>query len=300
MLLEIESEWTKPDETVIPHRTRADPPAGGRGRSADGKMLIAGAVEVHDDGPGRVRLAPIADFSAASLHAFIEASVEAGATAKTDGWSRYTGAPGVTHDPHVVGPMAAHVVLPWAHRVFANLKTWALGVYHGLREKHLQSYLDEFAFRFNRRRTRHAAFRSLLGIAVALKHVTYNTLIHPEAQLIEILSREHKKLEKGGVEWLREYGSSAQRDLGFTFYMICRMLAQSTESSNACQQICKNQITAYLMANGVRFHEEVELRLTGFTQPMDWARGGRCWSESHSPVSNNRQKRISTLGTLRS
>ena len=170
------------DETVIPHRTKADPPAGGQGRSADGKMLIAGAVEVHDGGPGRVRLAPIADFSAASLHAFIKANVEAGATAKTDGWSSYTGAPGVTHDPHVVGPMAAHVVLPWTHRVFANLKAWALGVYHGLREKHLQSYLDEFVFRFNRRRTRHAAFRSLLGIAVVLKHVTYNMLIQPEAQ----------------------------------------------------------------------------------------------------------------------
>ena len=117
------------DETVIPHRTKADPPAGGQGRSADGKMLVAGAVEVHDGGPGRVRLAPIADFSAASLHAFIKANVAAGATAKTDGWSSYTGAPGVTHDPHVVGPMAAHVVLPWAHRVFANLKVWALGVY---------------------------------------------------------------------------------------------------------------------------------------------------------------------------
>jgi hypothetical protein len=113
------------DETVIPHRTKADPPAGGQGRSADGKMLVAGAVEVHDGGPGRVRLAPIADFSAASLHAFIKANVAAGATAKTDGWSSYAGAPGVTHDPHVVGPMAAHVVLPWAHRVFANLKTWA-------------------------------------------------------------------------------------------------------------------------------------------------------------------------------
>ncbi len=121
--------------------------------------------------------------AAASLHAFIKANVEAGATAKTDGWSSYTGAPGVTHDPHVVGPMAAHVVLPWAHRLFANLKAWALGVYHGLREKHLQSYLDEFVFRFNRRRTRHAAFRSLLGIAVVLKHVTYNMLIQPEAQV---------------------------------------------------------------------------------------------------------------------
>ncbi len=62
--------------------------------------------------------------------------------------------------------MAAHVVLPSVHRVFSNLKIWALSVYHGLRPKHLQSYLDEFAFRFNRRHTRHAAFHSLLGIAM--------------------------------------------------------------------------------------------------------------------------------------
>jgi ISXO2 transposase-like protein/transposase-like zinc ribbon protein len=169
------------DETEIPHRTKDDPPAGGQGRSTAGKMLVIGAVEVHDRGPGRLRLAPIADFSAASLHAFIGGNVEAGATAKTDGWPAYRGAPGIAHDPHVVGSMAAHVVLPWAHRVFANLKTWALGVYHGLRRKHLQSYLDEFVFRFNRRRTRHAAFRSLLGIALAVKHATYNMLISPEA-----------------------------------------------------------------------------------------------------------------------
>jgi hypothetical protein len=77
--------------------------------------------------------------------------------------------------------MAAHIILPWTHRVFANLKTWALGVYHGLRRQHLQSYLDEFTFRFNRRRTRNAAFRSLLGIAVARMPITYNMLIKPEA-----------------------------------------------------------------------------------------------------------------------
>jgi ISXO2 transposase-like protein/NADPH-dependent FMN reductase len=47
--------------------------------------------------------------------------------------------------------------------VFSNLKTWGLGVYHGLRRKHLKAYLDEFTFRFNRRRTRHAAFAALLG-----------------------------------------------------------------------------------------------------------------------------------------
>ena len=170
------------DETTIPLRRKDEPPEGGRGRSHRGKMLVAAGVEVQGGGPGRVRLAAIQDASAESLHAFVGANVEAGATARTDGWRGYPGAPGVIHEPHVVGPMAAHVVLPWTHRVFANLKRWALGVYHGLRRKHLQSYLNEFAFRFNRRHTRHAAFPSLLSISVTIKPATYNMLIQPEAK----------------------------------------------------------------------------------------------------------------------
>jgi hypothetical protein len=71
-----------------------------------------------------------------------------------------------------IGKMAAHIVLPWVHRIFSNLKVWALGVYHG-RRKHVQSYLDEFVFRLNCRRTRHAAFRSLLGIAAAHQPLPY-------------------------------------------------------------------------------------------------------------------------------
>src|SRR5436305_13174065 len=154
------------DETELVCRSKKDPPAGGRGRSHQGKILVVGAVEVQDGGagPGRIRLQEIPDFSAASLHAFLAAHLAPGATAKTDGLPSYAGAASIHHEPHVVGKMAAHIVLPWVHRVFANLKVWALGVYHGLRRKHLQSYLDEFVFRFNRRRTRHAAFRSLLGI----------------------------------------------------------------------------------------------------------------------------------------
>ena len=65
--------------------------------------------------------------------------------------------------------------LHWLHRCRA------LGVYHRFRLKHLQSYLDEFAFLFNRRKTRNAAFRSLLGIAVVTQSTTYNMLIKPEA-----------------------------------------------------------------------------------------------------------------------
>jgi hypothetical protein len=145
-------------------------------------MLVPGAVEIEGRAPGRVRLTVIADGSAETLHAFIRAEIAKGATVKTNAWwSGYPGAPDVTHAPHVVGTMAAHIVLPWAHRLFANLKRWALGVYHGLRRKHLQSYFDEFVFRFNRRKTCHAAFRSLLGIAVTIKHFTYKMLIRPEA-----------------------------------------------------------------------------------------------------------------------
>jgi transposase-like protein len=172
------------DETEIVCRGKNDPVTGGGGRSHQGKILVVGAVEVEDGGagPGRIRLSQVADYSARSLHAFIKANLAPGATAKTDGWPGYPGAPGVNHDPHVVGNMAAHIILPWAHRIFSNLKVWALGVYHGLRRKHLQTYLDEFVFRFNRRRTRHAAFRSLLGIAAAHPPLSYKMLILPEAK----------------------------------------------------------------------------------------------------------------------
>ena len=141
------------DETEIACRSKNDPPAGGGRRSHQGKLIVVGAVEVQDGGagPGRIRLQEVTDYSAASLHPFLAANLIPGAPAKTDGWSGYPGAPGVNHDPHTVGKMAAHLVLPWTHRVFSNLKTWALGVYHGLRREHFQSYLDEFVFRFNRR-----------------------------------------------------------------------------------------------------------------------------------------------------
>jgi len=69
----------------------------------------------------------------------------------------YPGAPGVIHQPYTIGPVAAHIVLPWIHRDFANLNAWSVGVYHGLRRRHLQASLDEFVFRFNRRYSRHAA-----------------------------------------------------------------------------------------------------------------------------------------------
>ena len=95
----------------------------------------------------------------------------------SDGWAGYRRLKDVEHDPKVVGDTPAHTVLPWVHRVFANAKRWALGVYHGLREEHLQAYLDEFVFRFNRRRTPAAAFDRLLGLSLTLEPATYQMLI---------------------------------------------------------------------------------------------------------------------------
>jgi hypothetical protein len=156
-------------ETEIACRSKNDPLVGDGEHSHQGKMLVVGAVEVADGGlgPGRIRLSEVSDYSAASLHAFLAAKLASSATAKTDDWSGYPGTVGVNDDPHIVGKIGAHIVLPWMHRIFCNLKVWALGAYHRLRCKHLQSYLEEFVFRFNRRRVRHGVFRSLLGTAAA-------------------------------------------------------------------------------------------------------------------------------------
>ena len=165
------------DETSIPFRGKDDPVAAKPGRSHEGKLLIAGAVEIRGKGPGRARLAVIGDYSAATLNAFVAGNVVGGSTVVSDGWSGYATLKDVKHEPTVIGETPAHLVLPWVHRVFADAKRWGLGVCHGLRRPHLQAYLDEFVFRFNRRRTPAAAFERLLGLAVALQPAPYQMLI---------------------------------------------------------------------------------------------------------------------------
>ena len=172
------------DETSIAYRTKDDPVAGGAGRNHDGKLLVVGAVECKDGGkPGRIRLAVIPDFSAKTLRGFVASATCDGATILTDAFSSYQGITGRTHLPKTVGVMAAHVLLPWIHRVFANLKRLALGVYHGFRRAHLQAYLDEFVYRWNRRRHYRVASDMLLGIGLRMAPVTYRTLTQVEPTL---------------------------------------------------------------------------------------------------------------------
>jgi hypothetical protein len=163
------------DEGNIPFRAKDGP--GRPGRSHDGKLLVAGAIEIRGKGPGRIRLAVIADYSAVALGAFVAAAIAAGSTVVSDGWSGYARLKDVKHDPKVIGDAPAHAVLPWVHRVFANAKRWAMGVHHGLRPAHLQAYLDELVFRFNRRRDPAGAFERLLGLSLVLEPATYQMLV---------------------------------------------------------------------------------------------------------------------------
>jgi hypothetical protein len=162
------------DESELPYRTKQDPPAGGQGRSHIGKLLVIGAVELtHEGKPRRIRLDRLRDFSATSITGFIGRVVAPGATIVSDGLASYLSLKEHKHHRKVVGSMAAHILLPWVHRVFANLKRWSLGTFHGLREAHLQRYLDEFVFRWNRRRHTRAAFDTLAGLTMRLTHASY-------------------------------------------------------------------------------------------------------------------------------
>src|ERR1700690_1075725 len=159
------------------------------------KILVIGAVEVIDRDTnqanprrknakyidtrsGRLRLAAIADNSAASIKAFVKPNVKPGTTLLTDGPASYPGLSAYRHDPRVVGIMAGHVVLPWSHRAFSLLKRWALGKYHGLRRKLVDTYLNEFVFRYNRRFYRHVSFETVLGLAARRGPETYRDIVN--------------------------------------------------------------------------------------------------------------------------
>ena len=157
---------------------------GARGRSLGKKALVAVAVEEDGAGMGRVRLQRIPDASAASVEAFLLEAVEEGSAIRTDGWPSYARLRelGYRHDKAVTGgdPDRIERDFPRVHRVAALLKRWLLGTHQGAVEKqHLDYYLDEFTFRFNRRtsRSRGLLFYRLLQQAVATDPVPRKTIL---------------------------------------------------------------------------------------------------------------------------
>lgn len=152
---------------------------GKRGRGSN-KSVVVIAVEVRQPkGVGRVRMRHVSDASGASLVPFVRDLVAPEAVVLTDGWGGYNGLAelGYTRKTIMLSSSGdpAHVSMPGVHRVASLLKRWILGTHQGsIVPAHLQSYLEEFTFRFNRRtsRSRGLVFRRLLEQAVVTRPVT--------------------------------------------------------------------------------------------------------------------------------
>ena len=160
------------------------------GRETATKSIVAIAVEIKSPkGFGRIRLRSVPDVTQDSLIPFIEAVVEPGSTVHTDGWQAYWTVPehGYRHERTVMRNQndPAHVVMPGVHRVASLLQRWLLGTHQGaVGPEHLDAYLNEFTFRFNRRHSRRRGmlFYRLLEQSIAADPITYSSLIaNPKA-----------------------------------------------------------------------------------------------------------------------
>ncbi len=130
-----------------------------RGRGAERKTIVAIAAEVRGKGPGRIRMAVVPDVSSESLHGFVLDNVQIGSEVRTDGWSGYKGLDdrGFRHIAINISASGdpAHVVMPRVHRVASLFSRMWIGIHQGaIRSSHLAYYLDEYTFRFNRRKSK--------------------------------------------------------------------------------------------------------------------------------------------------
>ena len=194
-LHKIRKAMVRPDRRPLTERVEADETLvggakpGKRGRGAAGKTVVAGAVEAgrgkgRGRRLGRLRLQAVADASGASLEAFLAGNVAPPAAVTTDGWQGYAGLgeAGYDHEPInlATGWGDAVLRLPAIHLVFGLAKRWLLGTHHGaVRRKHLQAYLDEYVFRFNRRTAKSIShrFARLVEQAILTPPATYRAIV---------------------------------------------------------------------------------------------------------------------------
>lgn len=170
------------DEAYIPINDRAPTVAGVGRKGHTHKVQVIIAVEMLEPkGFGRIRLRRIARDDTDTVTRFVQSMIEAGSVVCTDGLASYRKLKdlGYLHKKIVMlgSDVPAHVTLAGVHRVAALVKRWILGTHHGAVEPdQLDAYLDEFVFRFNRRRSksRGMLFYRLLQQAVVTDPITYN------------------------------------------------------------------------------------------------------------------------------
>ena len=160
---------------------------GKRGRGAGKKVIVAVAAEKSGRGISRIRLRRLTDVSADSLLAFGQSAGEPGALIHTDGWSGYArlAALGYRRKVTPIGPglEPAHEVMPGVHLVVSLLKRWLIGTHQGgVQLQQLDYYLDEFTFRFNRRKfqARGFLFHRLVQQALAIEPAPYKSIMGGE------------------------------------------------------------------------------------------------------------------------
>lgn len=158
--------------------------SGKRGRGAQGKSLIAVAVEVKGRKTGRVRLSKIPNASSDSLNEFIEENIEQSSTIVTDGWPSYNNLTNMGYGHKIQESVVKdgdEEVLPNVHRIASLLKRWLLGTHQSyLNKNKLGYYLDEYVFRYNRRTStsRGLLFMRLIEQAVITPPISYNEIIN--------------------------------------------------------------------------------------------------------------------------
>jgi len=159
---------------------------GKTGRGSERKVLVAFAVEVDDKGKvGRIRLKRIKNASAEELMPFVEEVAERGSTIVTDGWVSFSGLSdkGYRHEVALAKNTNPDNLLPHVHTTVSLLKRWILGTLQGsCSVTHFEYYLDEYTFRYNRRKSksRGLLFMRLLENAVQLETTTYKQLTSDE------------------------------------------------------------------------------------------------------------------------
>lgn len=154
------------------------------GRQIKDKAIVVIAAEKNGRGIGRIRLRRVVNVSADSLIPFVQTVTVPGSTINTDGWRGYArlSSLGYQHNVTVIsaGSDPAHVVMPRVHNVASLLKRWLMGTHQGgIQHQHLDYYLDEFTFRFNRRHSqaRGLLFHRLVQQAVAVGPAPYHQII---------------------------------------------------------------------------------------------------------------------------
>lgn len=152
------------------------------GREVGHKTIVGAAVEQRGKRAGAARLAVLEGITfEEDLGPFVRGAIDAErTTVRTDGLASYRplSSVGVRHDRWVQGPDRSQSmeILHWAHLMFANLKAWIRGTFHGVSKKHMPRYLDEFVYRFNRRGWDGELFRCVLGRAIQSDPFPYHRL----------------------------------------------------------------------------------------------------------------------------